>query len=60
MKKQGKVLQMFKDKETGKLYQKDDKFVTDELRYDYIAELGYLTKGELIKEKKNYKLEEEE
>lgn len=60
MKKQGKVLKVFKDKETGKLYQKNDKYVADELRYDYIAKLGYLTKGELVKEKKNYKLEEEE
>lgn len=60
MKKQGKVLQMFKDKETGKLYQKNDNYTADELRYDYISKLGYLTKGELVKEKKNYKLEEEE
>ena len=60
MKKQGKVLQMFKDKETGKLYQKNDSYTADELRYDFIAKLGYLTKGEFVKEKKNYKLEEEE
>lgn len=53
MKKEGKVIKDFNDKENNYKYcEKGTKFVANSERYDYLKSKGYLDEGKELKEVK--------